>query len=106
MRTRPLAAARVLATALISSPARARPRHPRPERTARLLLTGQADADGDGVPDAQDICPGGDTEDSDADTTPDLCDVCPLDPDDDADGDGLCAEAAARVPPGEPRRVK
>ncbi|MEM9544822.1 MAG: GEVED domain-containing protein [Bacteroidota bacterium] len=36
-----------------------------------------ADADGDGVCDADDICPGGDdTQDEDGDGTPDACDSC------------------------------
>jgi len=51
------------------------------------------DADGDGVSDDQDICPGGDDNvDSDGDGVPDFCDPCPLDSANDADGDGFCAD--------------
>ena len=40
-----------------------------------------SDADSDGVPDFNDICPGGDdTIDTDEDGTPDFCDECPTDP--------------------------
>ncbi len=50
------------------------------------------DADGDGVPDDEDICPGfDDTLDTDGDGVPDGCDNCPAvaNPDQaDADGDG------------------
>ncbi len=70
------------------------------------------DTDGDGMPDACDVCPAGsDVVDSDGDTVadgcdacpagadnldldidgvPDACDVCPADPADDSDGDGAC----------------
>ena len=52
-----------------------------------------SDSDGDGVPDDQDVCPGGDDMvDTDSDAVPDFCDDCPLDPDNDADADGLCAD--------------
>ena len=49
------------------------------------------DADGDGVPDGCDICPGfDDLVDSDGDGVPDGCDVCPgADDNLDADGDGV-----------------
>lgn len=51
------------------------------------------DSDGDGIPDDEDICPGGDDNiDGDEDGIPDFCDVCPLDPENDADGDGLCSD--------------
>ncbi len=49
------------------------------------------DADGDGVPDAEDVCPGfDDSVDSDSDGVPDGCDPCPLDNPDDTDVDGAC----------------
>ena len=49
------------------------------------------DSDGDGVPDACDVCPGHDDSiDSDADSVPDGCDRCPgFDDAIDADGDGV-----------------
>ncbi len=51
----------------------------------------EADADGDGVCDEDDICPGGDdTIDTDNDCVPDFCDPCPLENQDDTDGDGVC----------------
>jgi hypothetical protein len=51
------------------------------------------DMDGDGVPDDQDICPGGDdTIDSDNDLVPDDCDPCPYDAQNDGDGDGVCGD--------------
>jgi hypothetical protein len=54
------------------------------------------DSDGDGVPDDQDICPGGDDNlDSDGDFIPDFCDPCPVDPANDADGDGVCGDVDA-----------
>jgi len=50
-----------------------------------------ADSDGDGVPDGQDICSGGDDSvDTDLDTVPDFCDACPVDFYNDSDGDGSC----------------
>jgi len=50
-----------------------------------------ADADGDQVCDANDICPGGDDNiDSDGDGTPDFCDTCPNSATGDSDGDGVC----------------
>jgi len=50
-----------------------------------------ADADADGVPDGCDICPGfDDNTDGDGDGVPDGCDSCPLDANDDSDGDGVC----------------
>lgn len=55
-----------------------------------------SDGDGDGVPDDEDICPGGDdTIDTDGDLVPDACDACPLDFDNDADGDGVCGNLDA-----------
>ena len=48
-------------------------------------------SDGDGVPDSEDICDGGDDAmDADADLVPDFCDSCPLDFFNDADGDSVC----------------
>jgi hypothetical protein len=49
-----------------------------------------ADADGDGIPDACDACQGGGGGDADGDGVDDACDVCPFDPFDDSDGDGVC----------------
>ncbi len=55
------------------------------------LLT--PDGDGDGVPDDEDICPGGDDAlDGDGDGVPDFCDPCPHDAENDADGDGVCGD--------------
>lgn len=52
------------------------------------------DADGDGVPDGCDICVGGDDNlDTDNDGTPDFCDACPLSATGDSDGDGVCDDA-------------
>ena len=49
------------------------------------------DADGDGVCDSDDVCPGfDDNADGDGDGTPDACDPCPADNPDDTDGDGVC----------------
>ena len=49
------------------------------------------DADGDGVCDKDDICPGFDDRiDADGDGVPDGCDPCPNDNPDDTDGDGVC----------------
>jgi len=51
------------------------------------------DADGDGVCDSVDVCPGSDdTHDFDQDGVPDGCDACPADPGSqvDSDGDGVC----------------
>jgi glucose/arabinose dehydrogenase len=49
------------------------------------------DSDGDGVPDAEDLCPGGDDNiDTDVDGVPDSCDACPLDFFNDSDGDSVC----------------
>ena len=49
------------------------------------------DADGDGVADADDACPGSDDRlDADGDGVPDGCDPCPADANDDQDGDGAC----------------
>jgi hypothetical protein len=51
------------------------------------------DTDGDGVPDLQDVCPGGDDNtNTDGDLLPDFCDICPFDADNDADGDGVCGD--------------
>ncbi len=55
------------------------------------MANGWNDTDGDGVPDGEDVCPGGDDNvDSDGDFVPDFCDQCPDDPENDADGDGIC----------------
>lgn len=52
-----------------------------------------ADDDNDGVPDADDQCPGFDDQvDSDNDTLADGCDLCPHDPQNDADNDGVCGD--------------
>jgi len=52
------------------------------------------DSDGDGVPDSEDICEGGDDNvDADGDSVPDFCDACPDDANDDSDGDGSCDSA-------------
>jgi hypothetical protein len=49
------------------------------------------DADGDGVCDLDDACPGSDDAmDADADLVPDDCDTCPMDRFDDTDMDGIC----------------
>ncbi len=49
------------------------------------------DSDDDGIPDSEDMCPGGDDNlDTDGDLVADFCDSCPLDFDNDADGDGVC----------------
>ena len=57
------------------------------------LVPDETDSDGDGIPDDQDICPGGDDNvDTDGDFVPDFCDPCPLDPNNDADGDGVCGD--------------
>jgi hypothetical protein len=62
--------------------------------TPRFIVEWEvSDTDGDGVPDDQDICPGGDdTVDSDNDFVPDFCDPCPHDAENDADGDGVCSD--------------
>ncbi|MFN7144275.1 MAG: LamG-like jellyroll fold domain-containing protein, partial [Myxococcota bacterium] len=53
-----------------------------------------SDADGDGVSDADDVCPfGDDTADADGDGTADACDACPVDRFNDSDGDGRCDSA-------------
>ncbi|MBT8287985.1 MAG: metallophosphoesterase [Bacteroidia bacterium] len=53
--------------------------------------TPEPDADGDGICDAEDICPGSDdTIDTDGDGTPDGCDDCPNSATGDSDGDGVC----------------
>ena len=84
------------------------------EYTVLAVEGGDPDSDGDGIPDDEDICPGGDDNlDDDADGVPDFCDVCPLgddgvdydndgvadacdacpmDADNDADGDGVCGD--------------
>jgi hypothetical protein len=52
------------------------------------------DSDGDGVPDDEDVCDGGDdTVDVDGDGVPDFCDDCPLDANNDSDGDAVCDSA-------------
>ena len=59
-----------------------------------LNSPGDFDADGDGVPDVSDICPGfNDSLDEDMDGVPDGCDVCQgNDSTGDGDGDGFCAD--------------
>ena len=59
-----------------------------------------ADGDGDGVCDADDICPGGDdADDADGDSVPDFCDLCP-DGDDtiDTNGNGIPDECETHAP--------
>lgn len=53
---------------------------------------GEADSDGDGVCDSQDICPGSnDNRDRDGDGVPNGCDICTGDDSTgDSDGDGVC----------------
>jgi endonuclease/exonuclease/phosphatase family metal-dependent hydrolase len=54
------------------------------------------DADGDGVTDTCDACPGFDDDvDPDGDGQPTGCDPCPADNPDDSDGDGVCNSADA-----------
>ncbi|MBU0481067.1 MAG: IPT/TIG domain-containing protein [Proteobacteria bacterium] len=55
-------------------------------------LTYVADADGDGVPDSVDVCPGFDDNlDADGDGVPDGCDVCAgINTSGDTDGDAVC----------------
>lgn len=58
-------------------------------------LTFAADADADGVPDADDNCPttaNAGQADVDADLAGDACDPCPNDALDDIDGDGFCGD--------------
>ena len=56
-----------------------------------ICFGADGDADGDGVCDEADVCPGGDdADDADRDGTPNFCDPCPLDAPDDSDGDGVC----------------
>jgi hypothetical protein len=72
-----------------------------PDGVGRLLLARvqvqsplSVDADGEGVPDSCDNCPGvanADQGDSDYDGWGDACDPCLQDPDNDTDGDSLCA---------------
>jgi hypothetical protein len=58
-----------------------------------VLSDFSSDTDGDGVPDASDICPGFDDHvDTDGDGVPNGCDVCPLDFSNDSDGDGVCGD--------------
>ncbi len=52
------------------------------------------DSDGDGTPDAEDICPGGDDSiDTDGDGVPDDCDGCPDDPQKSSPGECGCGVA-------------
>jgi hypothetical protein len=62
----------------------------------RLSTSFVSDADGDGIPDPCDNCPGLSTSnaiDSDGDGAGDACDPCPNDFENDVDADGLCAGA-------------
>jgi subtilisin family serine protease len=60
---------------------------------ARFAEIGSSDADGDGVLNDDDRCPGFDDRlDADDDGVPDGCDVCPNDADDDGDADGFCGD--------------
>ena len=63
---------------------------------------GDPDADGDGIADLCDICPGfDDTIDLDLDLVPDGCDPCPYGPNDvDGDGDGV-ADGCDLCPTGD-----
>jgi hypothetical protein len=63
----------------------------RSPKTVAELLALADDSDNDGVPDAEDVCPGfDDTLDSDEDGVPDGCDICPgYDDEPDADFDGV-----------------
>jgi hypothetical protein len=64
--------------------------------TVTLVTPPPDDADGDGVPDASDACPGhADHVDADGDGAPDGCDTCPFDAANDGDSDGLCANLDA-----------
>ncbi len=55
------------------------------------ICPGDADSDGDGVCDSDDLCADGDdTVDLDGDGVADDCDPCPSDVADDSDGDGVC----------------
>jgi len=62
-----------------------------PEPKAAVPVQSPPDADEDGVPDTQDVCPGGDDKlDTDLDTVPDACDICPKGDDRvDSDEDGI-----------------
>jgi hypothetical protein len=60
----------------------------------KLSTSFTADADGDGIPDPCDNCPGlatTNTADTDGDGIGDACDACPNDFENDVDHDGLCA---------------
>ena len=67
--------------------------YPGPGRRIAVGTNSPPDDDGDGVPDHEDICPGGDDNSNlDGDLFPDFCDACPSDSDNDADGDGVCGD--------------
>ena len=62
---------------------------------AHTANCGEADSDGDGVPDSQDNCTdtyNPDQVDADDDGLGDACDACPADPENDADSDGVCGD--------------
>jgi len=63
------------------------------EYRAIYIANPLTDSDDDGIPDENDICPGGDDNvDTDGDGVPDYCDPCPNDIENDADGDGVCGD--------------
>jgi hypothetical protein len=53
---------------------------------------GDADSDGDGIPDNQDECPYDSENDADGDGICGDVDTCPYDFENDADGDGICGD--------------
>jgi subtilisin family serine protease/sugar lactone lactonase YvrE len=77
----------------------------RTEARVEALMTVEPDRDGDGVPDAADVCPAAadpDQEDADRDALGDVCDNCPAaanpgQADADADGSGDACQPTARI---------